>query len=64
VPLDRMDFERRPYMPASGWPFGYETLPPYYLRANELCEAGEFAYSVSTFFLIAACYVASASPIT
>ena len=45
MPLDPIDFERRPYMPASGWPFGYETLLPYYVRANELCEAGEFAYS-------------------
>ena len=26
VPLDPIDFEQRPYMPASGWPFGYETL--------------------------------------
>jgi choline dehydrogenase-like flavoprotein len=50
VPLDPIDFEQRPYMPASGWPFGYETLLPYYLRANELCEAGEFAYSVRSAF--------------
>jgi choline dehydrogenase-like flavoprotein len=41
TPLDPIDFEQRPYMPASGWPFGYETLLPYYVRANELCEAGE-----------------------
>src|SRR5512147_3296178 len=26
TPLDPIDFEKRPYMPASGWPFGYETL--------------------------------------
>jgi choline dehydrogenase-like flavoprotein len=50
TPLDPIDFERRPYMPASGWPFGYETLLPYYPRANELCEAGEFAYSAASAF--------------
>ena len=50
TPLDPIDFEKRPYMPASGWPFGYETLLPYYPRANELCEAGEFAYSVRSAF--------------
>lgn len=50
TPLDPIDFEQRAYMPASGWPFGYETLLPYYVRANELCEAGEFAYSVRSAF--------------
>jgi choline dehydrogenase-like flavoprotein len=50
TPLDPIDFEKRPYMPASGWPFGYETLLPYYPRANELCEAGEFAYSAASAF--------------
>jgi choline dehydrogenase-like flavoprotein len=50
VPLDPIDFEQRAYMPANGWPFGYETLLPYYVRANELCEAGEFAYSVRSAF--------------
>jgi choline dehydrogenase-like flavoprotein len=32
-------------MPGTGWPFGYGELHPYYVRANALCEAGEFAYS-------------------
>lgn len=33
-PLDPIDFERREAVPFSGWPFGYETLAPYYRRAQ------------------------------
>jgi len=44
VPLDPIDFEQRDYMPGSGWPIGLEELLPYYLRANRLCETGEFEY--------------------
>ncbi|MFO1060988.1 MAG: GMC family oxidoreductase [Dongiaceae bacterium] len=44
LPLDPIDFERRPYMPGSGWPLRYEDLLPYYERANQICEAGPFAY--------------------
>src|SRR5207344_1619671 len=32
-PLEPVDFERRDYMSVSGWPFGRETLDPYYERA-------------------------------
>lgn len=32
-PLDRIDFEQRPGFDRSGWPFGLETLAPYYERA-------------------------------
>lgn len=50
VPFDPIDFEQRPYMPESGWPFGYETVLPYYPRANDLCEAGDFEYSAKATF--------------
>ncbi|MGH7267357.1 MAG: FAD-dependent oxidoreductase [Candidatus Rokuibacteriota bacterium] len=50
VPFDPIDFERRDHVPHSGWPLGYETLRPYYERANGLVEAGEFAYTVETAF--------------
>jgi choline dehydrogenase-like flavoprotein len=45
VPFDPIDFEKRPWMPASGWPFGYDTLLPYYRDASRLCETGDFAYT-------------------
>lgn len=50
MPFDPIDFERREYVAHSGWPFGYETLAPYYPPANRLCEAGEFAYTVAEAF--------------
>lgn len=50
VPLDDIDFESRPYLPLSGWPLRAEQLQPFYVRANRLCEAGEFAYTAGSAF--------------
>lgn len=50
MPLDPIDFEERPYLPASGWPFSRELLEPHYQRANTLCEAGRFAYTAEEAF--------------
>lgn len=50
VPFDEIDFEARDYLPDSGWPFGRDTLLPFYVRANELCEAGTFAYQAAAAF--------------
>jgi choline dehydrogenase-like flavoprotein len=46
VQLDPIDFERRPWIDHSGWPFGKETLAPYYAEALrsldlELTEGNE-----------------------
>ncbi|MBT3337172.1 MAG: GMC family oxidoreductase [Anaerolineae bacterium] len=35
-PLDRIDFEKRDWIPYSGWPFGLEEIEPYYQRAAEV----------------------------
>ncbi len=50
IPLDPIDFEPRSYIAHSGWPIGPDDLLPYYPRANLLCEAGDFAYTVETAF--------------
>jgi choline dehydrogenase-like flavoprotein len=50
IPLDPIDFERRDYMPNSGWPIDPSALMPYYPEANRLCEAGEFTYSAAAAF--------------
>ncbi len=36
-PLEPLDFERRDWCSAEGWPFGLDELRPYYARAHEIC---------------------------
>ncbi len=48
VPLDSVDFEHRPWLPHSGWPFGLQELEPFYRRAQTLCGLGPFAYDAAT----------------
>ncbi len=50
MPLDAIDFEARDFVPHSGWPIDMNSLMPYYRRANQLCEAGEFAYTAEEAF--------------
>ncbi len=45
VPFDAIDFEARPWVAGSGWPFRLDRLLPWYRQANALCEAGRFAYT-------------------
>ena len=40
-PLDPHDFAERPWIPASGWPFGADELAPWYERAAPLLELEE-----------------------
>ena len=49
-PLDPIDFEKRDWVPNSGWPFDYEHLEPFYRRAQAVCrvepptyDAGEWS---------------------
>ncbi len=39
-PLDPIDFEKRDWVPHSGWPFGREEIEPYYSPACEVVEIG------------------------
>jgi choline dehydrogenase-like flavoprotein len=47
VPFDPIDFEKRAWVPNSGWPISYEELLPFYPQANALSEAGRFAYDAN-----------------
>ena len=40
IPFDPIDFEKRDWVPDSGWPFGREALAGYYERAMNAAEAG------------------------
>src|SRR5204863_3777330 len=39
APFDAIDFEKRPYVPHSGWPVTRRAMDPYYERAHAYCEA-------------------------
>jgi choline dehydrogenase-like flavoprotein len=43
-PLEELDFEKRDWCGAGGWPFGLNELEPYYVRAHELCGLGPYKY--------------------
>ena len=43
-PLDAIEFEDHDWAPYSGWPFGLEDLLPYYFRAQNVCQLGEYGY--------------------
>jgi choline dehydrogenase-like flavoprotein len=47
-PLRPIDFEAREWVPHSGWPFGAESLRPYYERAQRVCGLEDFAYDGSS----------------
>ncbi len=46
-PLDEIDFEVRPWMPHSGWPFAKADLEPYYERAQQACYLGPYEYDLA-----------------
>ena len=50
MPFDEIDFESRSYVAHSGWPMALQELQPFYARANQLCEAGEYAYTIEHAF--------------
>ena len=43
-PLHEVDFERRDWLPHSGWPFGRAELEPYMRQAQEVCRLGPYCY--------------------
>lgn len=44
APLSPIDFEKRNWIPNSGWPIDYDSLVPYYESAQRLCKSGPFEY--------------------
>ncbi len=42
--LDPIDFQSRDWVPFSGWPFGRETLDPFYLRADHVMNLPTIAH--------------------
>jgi choline dehydrogenase-like flavoprotein len=50
MPFNPIDFERREYVPLSGWPITYSDILPYYINANEWLEAGKYLYDADVLF--------------
>ncbi|GMR14422.1 MAG: GMC family oxidoreductase [Gammaproteobacteria bacterium] len=44
IPLDPIDFEKRDWVPHSGWPITFDDLQAYYRIAHNSLELGEFDY--------------------
>jgi choline dehydrogenase-like flavoprotein len=44
LPLDPIDFEKRDWIPYSGWPFAKIDLDPFYERAHKVCKLGPYDY--------------------
>ncbi|MBV7336999.1 GMC family oxidoreductase [Chloroflexi bacterium TSY] len=45
-PLDAIDFEKRDWIPYSGWPFSKEHLDPFYERAQQALKLGPNRYDL------------------
>ncbi len=43
-PYEPLDFEKRPWVPHSGWPITRKDLDPFYARAQHLAELGPYEY--------------------
>lgn len=48
LPFDSLDFDRREWVPYSGWPFSQKEMDEYYRRAHTYCECGDYDYQVAT----------------
>ena len=44
-PLSPIDFEKREWIPNSGWPISYQDIAPYYVKAAKYCGTGEDGYN-------------------
>ena len=44
--LSKIDFEKRDWVPNSGWPITKSELDPFYKRAHNYCELGVYDYSI------------------
>ena len=50
VPFDPIDFEKRSYIPQSGWPINVDDLADFYPKANSYLEAGYYCYDARNAF--------------
>ena len=46
-PLDPIDLRPRPWLGIAGWPIAREELQPFYVRAQQVVEAGPYRYDLA-----------------
>jgi len=51
-PLDGIDFEKRDWVPHSGWPIKRNDLDPYYERAQKIMKLGPYEYGEAVWKLL------------
>lgn len=52
LPLDRIDFARRDWLPNTGWPINYDSLHKYYAYADRFLNLDPTAYEKDIFALL------------
>ncbi len=45
IPYDRVDFDRRPFIPDSSWPVGHDDISVYFQRASDWFFTGDARFS-------------------
>jgi choline dehydrogenase-like flavoprotein len=45
-PFDKIDFEKRKWVPHSGWPITKQELDPFHSRAQEKLNLGDYQYNI------------------
>ena len=45
TPLEPDDFQKKDWIAYSGWPYDYNELHPYYIRAHDVLGLGEYNYA-------------------
>ena len=46
APLNKIDFQERPWISHSGWPIDKSDIEPFYVQAQKLCRLGDYVYAV------------------
>jgi len=49
APLDALDFEKRPWIPDSGWPIGRTDMEPYFDRAKPYFQISDYSFDPSDY---------------
>lgn len=46
-PFDSLDFDKRDWVPESGWPITKKDIDPYYIKAQKVLQLGSYEYDLN-----------------